>query len=924
VPARLPSRRLLAAAGGLLATLLFLWLAASAPATADDYEERRQEGRCYCHRGQATWDYLRSPLVPPADPPHCGLMIGGGSCKSRPRPPGTSGTCWGSQKESCFWKRHAFSWDIRCSVCWSDETCSACDGLIHERDALTRALLAKRIASESKTFGPNVVVAASPHFYVVTAADKRIKVVTKRGSKRLMSAHEVVHLYAQRCEIAYADFMHWFGGDVNLHKPMAVYITDEESTRKAVGTRYFGGEGIHMNYAFAYNDRIADGFSGNGFVVGLQHQGDDHNMHGYCRHQIGHILFSCWQVHGGFEEECPRWAWVGAAHFLEKLHPFHADYACYCYGEGAGGEGPTKKWPKRVRALAAGRREPIETFFNKNSLSAMKYPDHLRAWSIMDLMLREDRTRWLETLARLRTREHEGKAFKEVLGLTPDAFDVRWGERVLGRRKTMGAVRADNASDEEPGRRERRRLETTQDAEELAGLVRGLDEVKDLATLESVLTRMGDKSDLVRESIHLVLLRTRMPALRAVLREQALHDSDSDVRAGVARVLGGLRDAEARVRLEAALDDRAWEVRSEAAGALERIGDAACVPVLVAHLGEKQPKAWIAIADALAALSPERLTEATLPLAQRLDDPRWQVRLTAARALAAVGTEACLDLLIERFAKENGRLKKEFHAALRGVTGDDLGPRAATWATWWKTQKDLHGGLPPAPPEPVAPTPGETRYADPNEGKRPEDDPHYYGRRVYSRSVCFVLDTSGSMELNMKVRPEDTRRLGDLPSQGTRDEIAKKALRDALYKLDPRTKVRLVFFGSRVKLWKNDLQPATPANVAAAEDALRNARPEGETNFHGALKAALGLHEKATTTARLEDIPDTVYFLTDGRPTDGEITSMPELVSWFAHLNRFAKVELHIIALGELNVDLPSLEALAQAGNGVLVHVREP
>jgi len=325
--------------GGLAGVVFLVAAGAFSPAArAEEYTERRKKGRCYCHRGQGTWAYLRSPLVAPEDPPHCGLMIGGGSCRKRPRPKGVSGECWGHQKEACFWKRHAYSWKIRCSVCWNDEECPGCDKLIRSRDEATQALLAKRIASEAKTFGEDVVVAVSPHFYVVTGAHERIKLTTTRGTKRLMSAHEIVHLYAQRCEIAYADFMHWFGGDVNLHKPMAIYVTDSEPMRKAVGERYFGGEGIHMNYAFAYNDRISDGFSGNGFVVGQQHSRNDHGMHGYCRHQIGHILFSCWQLHGGFEEECPRWAWVGAAHFLQKLPDLYKDYATYCYGEGTGAE----------------------------------------------------------------------------------------------------------------------------------------------------------------------------------------------------------------------------------------------------------------------------------------------------------------------------------------------------------------------------------------------------------------------------------------------------------------------------------------------------------------------------------------------------------------------------------------------------------
>jgi hypothetical protein len=738
----------------------------------------------------------------------------------------------------------------------------------------------------------------------------------------MMTAHETLHLYLQRCEIAYADFMHWFGGDVNLHKPMAVYVVNGETVRKQVGKRYFGGEGIHMNYAFAYNDRIADGFCGNGFVVGREHAGDDRDMHGYCRHQIGHILFSCWQKHGGFEEELPRWAWVGAAHFLEKLHPLHQDYATYCFGEGAGGEGPRKRWPKRVRDLAGGKITPIETFFNRNSLSAMKYADHLRAWSVMDLMLREDRTRWLKLLERLRNKEHEGKAFEAELGIKPDEFHKRWVDRVLGRRRTMGEVRADGRDPEAPGLRERRRLEAVQDVEELAGLIKGLDAIADVPTLEAVLGRLGHPSDLVRETLHLVLVRTTAPAVRAFLREQALYDSRDLVRAGVVRVLGALKDVAARERIEGLLTDAHWLVRANASQALGRIGDPAARAALLRALDDTKAKPWIAAADAFAVF-PGRSKDATLKIVPRLAHKRWQVRLTAARVLAQVGTLDAMDALIERFRKEGGLLKKELHAALRAVSKDDLGPRASTWQTWWEEQKKKHGGkLPPPPRDLPTPTTGQPRYAEPTSRRNP-DDPHYYGRRIFSKSVCFVLDTSLSMKLNMKVRPEEAKRLGDVATEGTRDAIAKQALLVALRKLDPRTQFRLVFFGSRVKLWKKPLLPASPANVESAAMGLRNARPDGETNFHGALKAALGLHDKPTIDPRLDDIPDTVYFLTDGRPTRGEITAMPELVSWFENLNRFAKVQLHVIALGDLNVDVPSLRRLAETGGGELIHVRE-
>jgi hypothetical protein len=766
---------------------------------------------------------------------------------------------------------------------------------------------------------PEIVIAVSPHFYVVTNLHQKVKVRTYRGSYRLASAHEIAHLYAQRCEQAYDDFRHWFGDPIVMPKPMAVYIVDRPQEAHRIGARYFGDPENEMNYAFNYGDRIAEGFSGNGFVISAEDRINDNQMHGFARHMVGHILFSCWLLTNGFEDHCPRWAWIGAAHFLEKLLEVHEDYATYCSGETMGGEGPRKRWPKRVRDMARRDMQPIETFFNRNSLSDFAYRDHLRSWSIMDLMLREDRERWLKALTVLRNAGQEAAAFKEHLGTTPEQFHQRWLDRVLGRRQTMGPERGDDAEEEDPGHRERERIREPVRPEILAGRIRGLDVIRDPRLAEVVVSRLDSGSDLVRETIHLVLLRSRSPEVVAYLRDEGLRDTKPLVRAGVARVLGEMRDAASRPTLEILLEDRHWLVRANAAYALQWIGDPASRPALEAHLDDENPKAWIAIADAFASF-PGRAREPTLVFAERISDKHWQVRLTAVRALRRVGTEDCLDALVAQFAKEGGRLKRELRATLKVIARDDLGPNPVSWQRWWAQQKRAFGGLPPDLPDmPVNPT--DERYGLPQE--TPEDQPHYYGRRFFSEAVCFVLDTSGSMKVLMNVRPEEAARLGDIPTSGTRIEIARRALIDSIQRLDPRTRLRIVLFDTKVKLWRPTLVPANEANVRAAVRKLESIVPDGETNFYGAIKAALGMHESSTLDPDLAPVPDTVFFLTDGRPTRGEITSMPELNSWMRNLNRFAKVELHVIALGELNVDIDQLRTLAESGNGATIWVRE-
>ena len=133
----------------------------------------------------------------------------------------------------------------------------------------------------------------------------------------------------------------------------------------------------------------------------------------------------------------------------------------------------------------------------------------------------------------------------------------------------------------------------------------------------------------------------------------------------------------------------------------------------------------------------------------------------------------------------------------------------------------------------------------------------------------------------------------------------------------------MVFFSTDVKLYEPDLAAASPAQVAAIRRKLESIRPDGETNFYGAIKAALGMHGISTLDKSLPETPDTVFFLTDGRPTRGQIQPMPELISWMRNVNRFAKVRMHVIALGELNVDIDSLRVLAEAGDGETIWIQE-
>ena len=104
---------------------------------------------------------------------------------------------------------------------------------------------------------------------------------------------------------------------------------------------------------------------------------------------------------------------------------------------------------------------------------------------------------------------------------------------------------------------------------------------------------------------------------------------------------------------------------------------------------------------------------------------------------------------------------------------------------------------------------------------------------------------------------------------------------------------------------------------------VRALRPSGQTNYYDALRLVLGMEGRdGGWKGRFANTSDTVLFLTDGTPTDGEITKSDELLSWWRERNRFARLRVHVIAMGVTNVDVGFLRNFAAGSGGTFVHLK--
>ena len=90
-----------------------------------------------------------------------------------------------------------------------------------------------------------------------------------------------------------------------------------------------------------------------------------------------------------------------------------------------------------------------------------------------------------------------------------------------------------------------------------------------------------------------------------------------------------------------------------------------------------------------------------------------------------------------------------------------------------------------------------------------------------------------------------------------------------------------------------DADAADSLMLEDAVEGLREFAPDGGTSLENAI----------TALDDFTEMPDNLFLLTDGLPTQGELTRGDELLSWFGERNRFARLRVHVIAMGRAGVD---------------------
>lgn len=462
----------------------------------------------------------------------------------------------------------------------------------------------------------------------------------------------------------------------------------------------------------------------------------------------------------------------------------------------------------------------------------------------------------------------------------------------------------------------------------------------DHAEAAKLLVEVGMKDDAYRSYERAVwaLSRHKSEGSVAVARI-ALRSGTDEVRGGCALALSKMTPkppgAAAEVAALLAAGGREG-LKVALCQALGFFGDKAGTAALVANL--KGPESIVvAASDALALVRDEAAVEA---LIGNLKGGTWRTQVAAIDALELIRDKRAIAPLIDYLTNAEGKPREDAKNALQRISGRTFGMNPADWVSWWKDNEATF----------KVPTEAELAKVEAKEKEvndaygRKHKVVEYHRIKTYSKRLLFVIDVSASMSHIIKVK-----RGYDAVDQkfqaSPKIDLARHELKSVLKTLDKDTWFNVVAFETEIRPWKKEPVQASATTIAEAVQWVERQKPLdgtqersslprdsngwilGRTNTYGALKYVFGRPLKpgagVTGNPRPAGNSDTVFFLTDGEPTEGETTNLDEILADVAQWNKTAKLTIHTIGMSESTGLRTLLDGIARQTGGKCVFVGE-
>jgi hypothetical protein len=270
-----------------------------------------------------------------------------------------------------------------------------------------------------------------------------------------------------------------------------------------------------------------------------------------------------------------------------------------------------------------------------------------------------------------------------------------------------------------------------------------------------------------------------------------------------------------------------------------------------------------------------------------------------ARAKEQELVRKAVDALIERLDRAEGLSKHRCATTLADLTGEALGDDAEIWRGWWQARRDAF--VPKDKPKPEK-TPAKKKRkskkgAKKGEGKEPEKEEkkkegrvetggakktrvRFHGIPIHSKRLLFAQDVSRGMN-----NPVNKKKSGS-PSKMA---FSAKELKRVLKALSDDVATNVCFFATEYYFTAEHL-----FSIKRARQKLLSFVGTKAVTPKGTGLSRSNLYDVLSVAFEDPDI-DTVFFLSEGGPTEGQFLHTPRFMRHLLRKNVYSRVRVHCL-----------------------------
>ena len=367
------------------------------------------------------------------------------------------------------------------------------------------------------------------------------------------------------------------------------------------------------------------------------------------------------------------------------------------------------------------------------------------------------------------------------------------------------------------------------------------------------------------------------------------------------------------------------ELRRAALQALANVKDPSTIDPLIDSLGDPVPALRIIAAQALGELKAEKAVP--LLCLQLKSSSDWVLQKAAADALAKIRSRDSIEPLIVCFETESGILLESVYKSLVAITGEDYSFESKFWRRWWERAKaDWKLPTDQQISEKKAKMAASlAQYKGPDKHK-------YQTIETLSKRMVFVIDVSGSMGDRITIPDDATQEEIDAFGSRVKIDIAKRELIDLLGAIGSDVEFNIITFAGSAKPWQDNLvgagmrtsaikflsklkalQPASSNNSRAPS----TGDDEQKTNLYAGILSAFGFADEGAPDWKKRGKVDTVFIVTDGVPTTGQVVDVPKLIDTVTEMNRTRGLTIHLVIFDPFSAE--QMKRLATNNGGQCV-----